>query len=137
MSDHGLSSVTPPRLINLTQYLTPDTYQTAGTSPGLHYIPNEGMYLLQNATFSFISAQRHSILGSEESVYNELKKAAKEVGHFTVYKKEELLDRWNFKNNPRTPPIFVLAEENYGFQDISDNINWYAGKHNIRGEYCG
>lgn len=80
---------------------------------------------------STILIKKH-FLGFEEDVYNRLTKAAKEVGHFAVYKKQQLPDRWRFKNNLRTPPIFVLAEENYGFQDIAENINWFAGKYNIR-----
>lgn len=72
-------------------------------------------------------------LGHEENVYRELKKAALEIGHFTVFKKEELPDFWHFKNNERTPPIFVLADEKYGFQDMLRNVDYYAEKWGIKG----
>lgn len=50
-----------------------------------------------------------------------------------MFQKKELLDRWHFKNNNRTPPIFALADVGYGFQDLLDNANYYMKEHKIRG----
>lgn len=66
-------------------------------------------------------------------MYNQLKQASLETGHFKVYKKKDIPEVWHFKNNPRTPPIFVLAEEKYGFQDMMESIDTYSGKYNIQG----
>lgn len=56
-------------------------------------------------------------------------------GNFKVYRKAELLDRWHFKNNPRTPPIFALADVGYGFQDLSENMIEYSKKYNFNGKF--
>lgn len=46
VSDHGMSTVKPPKFLNITQYLQPNSYIIADTSPCLHFIPNKGkMYL--------------------------------------------------------------------------------------------
>lgn len=42
LSDHGMISVTPPYFINITQYMTNDTYEWAGASPCIQIIPHEG-----------------------------------------------------------------------------------------------
>jgi ectonucleotide pyrophosphatase/phosphodiesterase family protein 5 len=53
-----------------------------------------------------------------DAIYSALKNASKELGHFSVYRKEEILERWHYKNNRRAPPIFVLAHESYAFDDM-------------------
>lgn len=45
VSDHGMTAVTPPHFINITQYLTNGTYEWAGASPAIQIIPHEGKYL--------------------------------------------------------------------------------------------
>lgn len=44
-----------------------------------------------------------------------------------------MLDRWHFKNNNRTPPIFAIANVGYGFQDVLDNIPYYIQKYKLKG----
>ncbi|KAI4469818.1 ectonucleotide pyrophosphatase/phosphodiesterase [Holotrichia oblita] len=97
LSDHGMLGVKARDIVNVTRFLEPNTYTICETSPVLHIIPNEGF---------------------EDSIYESLKKASAVLNSFDVYKKSELPEHWHFKNNPRTPPILVLAKENYGFQDI-------------------
>jgi hypothetical protein len=60
-----------------------------------------------------------------DAVYNALKNASKEIGHFTVYRKEDILERWHYKNNRRAPPIFVLADESYAFDDMYQYVEGY------------
>lgn len=43
LSDHGMSTVTPPNFIDITQFLPNNSYELAGSSPTLHVIPHEGV----------------------------------------------------------------------------------------------
>ncbi|RZC33902.1 bis(5'-adenosyl)-triphosphatase enpp4-like, partial [Asbolus verrucosus] len=97
LSDHGMVNVKPSNFINVTQYLIPNTYVYAGTTPVLQLFPNRGF---------------------ENDVYQKLKNASKQNGHFKIYKKDEYLDRWHYKNNPRSPPILVMADVGYGLDDL-------------------
>ncbi|XP_049860995.1 ectonucleotide pyrophosphatase/phosphodiesterase family member 5-like [Schistocerca gregaria] len=95
LSDHGMDSVSADRIINLTHYVNKTKYLTASTSPALHVIPKKGEF---------------------EDVYNALK-VASEVENFTVYKRDELFERWHY-NNERTPPLLLLADEGFAFDDV-------------------
>ncbi|XP_025835549.1 ectonucleotide pyrophosphatase/phosphodiesterase family member 5-like [Agrilus planipennis] len=111
LSDHGMDSVSPPHFIDITQYLEPHTYDIAGSSPVLHILPHEGY---------------------EEAIYENLTEFSKKQGHFSVFKKDDLLTRWHFKNNPRTPPIFLLADDGYGFQDLAISAEYLSKKFNFK-----
>lgn len=50
-------------------------------------------------------------------MYNIVKKVAAQR-HFKVYRKEDVPSYWHFKDNPRIPPIFLLADLYYGFEDL-------------------
>lgn len=110
LSDHGMTAVSPPFFINITQYITNGTYEWAGASPAIQIIPREG---------------------HEDIIYSALKKGSKENGHFKVYKKSEYLDRWHYKNNPRSPPILVMADEGYALDDLIISAPQYAKKYNF------
>ncbi|XP_076272529.1 bis(5'-adenosyl)-triphosphatase enpp4-like isoform X2 [Rhynchophorus ferrugineus] len=110
VSDHGMTAVTPPHFINITQYLKNGTYEWAGASPAIQIIPHGGF---------------------EDSIYTALKNASKQNGHFTVYAKSEYLDRWHYKNNPRSPPILVMAEQGYALDDLIISAPQYAKKYNF------
>lgn len=43
LSDHGMSGVKMKDIINITQFLQPNTYMLAEASPCMHVIPKEGM----------------------------------------------------------------------------------------------
>ena len=58
------------------------------------------------------------VVGNADDIYSALKNASIELGHFSVYRKEEILERWHYKNNRRAPPILVLADESYAFDDM-------------------
>ncbi|KRT80179.1 hypothetical protein AMK59_8696 [Oryctes borbonicus] len=120
LSDHGMSSVKAKDIVNITQFLQPNTYTLAETTPCMHVIPKEG--ILQ-PYFDLINA--FWLVGYEKSIYDSLKKASETLKTFDVYRKSDLPDRWHFKNNPRTPPIFLMSKENYGFQDILEAAEHY------------
>ncbi|XP_015833868.1 ectonucleotide pyrophosphatase/phosphodiesterase family member 5 isoform X2 [Tribolium castaneum] len=110
LSDHGMLDVKPPNFINVTQYLTPGTYTYAGSTPVLQFHPKKGF---------------------ETEVYQKLKNASSQ-DHFTVYKKEEFLPRWHYKDNPRSPPILVLAEVGYGLDDLIISAKQNAEKNHYK-----
>lgn len=68
-------------------------------------------------------------------MYAVLKKLSMENKHFNVYKKKDLLDRWYYKNNRRIPPIFLLADPGYGFDDLFAAAEAYKEKYNITSRY--
>ncbi|KAF5297357.1 hypothetical protein FQR65_LT01287 [Abscondita terminalis] len=111
LSDHGMVSITPPKFIDLTNFTKPDTFKIACTSPALHIIPNDGL---------------------EDEVYQQLKNASDDNGHFTVYKKNDIPSRWRFKNNPRVGPVYAVAEEGYGFQDMFQLAKYYSDKFGFK-----
>ncbi|KAJ8977908.1 hypothetical protein NQ317_012409 [Molorchus minor] len=110
LSDHGMISVTPPNFINITQYIKNGTYEWTGASPCIQIIPHEGY---------------------TEEIYNALKEGSKQNGHFSVYKKEEYLKRWHYKDNPRSPPILVMADVGYALDDLIITAPKYAAYYNF------
>jgi hypothetical protein len=68
-------------------------------------------------------------------MYNALKNASIELGHFSVYRKEELLERWHYKNNRRAPPILILADEKYAFDDVYPLIENHAKVKNVTSKF--
>ncbi|KAF5296168.1 hypothetical protein FQA39_LY12622 [Lamprigera yunnana] len=110
LSDHGMTTVTPLNFINLTKYADTVKFKMACTSPNMHIIPDEGM---------------------EDIIYNRLKNASKD-NNFSVYKTDEIPSRWRFKNNPRVGPIYVVADEGYGFQDMYEFAKYYSEKYNFK-----
>lgn len=64
-----------------------------------------------------------------------MKKAEKKFDHnFEVYKKAELLDRWNLKHNRRTGPIIILANLGYGFEDLREKAEIYKKNNKFNGK---
>nr|CAD7448526.1 unnamed protein product [Timema bartmani] len=102
LSDHGMESVTFPRIINLTDFVDKTLFQEVDTSPVLQIFPKIG-------TVTYIS--------KENTVYQTLKTSSKNR-HYKIYRKAELPERWHYKNNPRTPPLLAVADEGYGFHDM-------------------
>jgi hypothetical protein len=63
------------------------------------------------------------VVDNADEIYSALKNASRELGHFSVYRKEEILERWHYKNNRRAPPILLLADESYVFDDMYQNTD--------------
>lgn len=56
-------------------------------------------------------------------------KKESENSHFKVYRRQDVLSRWHFKNNPRIPPMFLLADPHYGFEDLLHNFTDCGAVH--------
>ncbi|KAJ3662358.1 hypothetical protein Zmor_006712 [Zophobas morio] len=111
LSDHGMVDVKPTNFVNVTQHLTPNTYNYAGSSPLLEFHPKKGF---------------------ENEVYQKLKNASIKDGRFTVYKKDEYPERWHYKKNRRSPPILVMANVGYGLDDLIHYVTEGAAKYNLK-----
>ncbi|KZC09759.1 Ectonucleotide pyrophosphatase/phosphodiesterase family member 5 [Dufourea novaeangliae] len=110
LSDHGMAPVKLDRIIDLTKYINSSDYKFVGTSPGLHIFPNPG---------------------KEDIIYQALKQAAQSQKAFTVYKREEIPQKYHYGNNTRVGSIFVIAEVGYAFQNLLETIEYYKKKFNI------
>lgn len=110
LSDHGMESVIKKNIIDLTNILKKNTYKYYGTSPVLQIVPMHG---------------------NEKLVYEQLVNASKNEGHFQVYTNNELLERWKYRNDQRTGPITVVADVNYGFNDLYDSTKHYENLFNV------
>lgn len=131
LSDHGMLGVRPSKFVNISKYVEPNTYLIGDTSPCLHIIPKAGTELyvkhVEIVKILFVA------VGYESDVQRQLENAAEKSGHFTVYKKDNFPAKWHFKDNPRIPPILILAEKDYIFQDVAEYVNMYAKKYNYTG----
>ncbi|XP_066249961.1 bis(5'-adenosyl)-triphosphatase enpp4-like [Euwallacea similis] len=110
VSDHGMTAVTPPRFVNVTQFMTNGTYEWTGASPAIQIIPHAGFH---------------------QTIYDSLKKGSLENGHFRVYNKSDFPERWHYKNNKRSPPILVMADEGYALDDLIISAPKYALNYNF------
>ncbi len=89
VSDHGMVSVTHRRTIELEKYVDMTGIFSEGSGP---------------MTFLYGMDNEHL-----ERVYGQLKN----VKYITVYKKDEIPDRFHYKNHYRIKELLVLAEEGW------------------------
>ncbi|KAF6113634.1 ectonucleotide pyrophosphatase/phosphodiesterase family member 5 [Phyllostomus discolor] len=98
-SDHGMTQCSEERVIELDQYLDKDHYVLIDQSPVAAILPKEGKF---------------------DDVYEALAHAHPNM---TVYKKEEIPERWHYKYNSRIQPIIAVADEGwYILQNKSDDF---------------
>ncbi|XP_023217195.1 ectonucleotide pyrophosphatase/phosphodiesterase family member 5-like [Centruroides sculpturatus] len=113
VSDHGMTNVTwdKEHLINLNNYLN--------ISSDVKYIPQIGAVggIWPNN-------------GKEDEVYNKLKNSHP---HMTVYKKEELPERYHYKHNRRICPILAIADE--GYYITYNSTDQYEKLKNVTGQH--
>ncbi|XP_011502713.1 PREDICTED: bis(5'-adenosyl)-triphosphatase enpp4-like [Ceratosolen solmsi marchali] len=110
LSDHGMSTVTIDRIINLTNYINPSDYIYAGLSPVTNIYPKAG---------------------KETLIYTNLSIASKRTKKFNVYLKKEIPKIYHFSDNTRVGPILVVAKPGYAFETFYDNFPWYEKEFNI------
>jgi predicted AlkP superfamily pyrophosphatase or phosphodiesterase len=85
VSDHGMISTGPDRVVWLDDYVSPDAMQVDEMSALLTAWPAAGV---------------------EDSVYRGLKRAP----HLVVYRRAELPARFHLEGSPRVPPIVAIAD---------------------------
>ncbi|XP_034245410.1 ectonucleotide pyrophosphatase/phosphodiesterase family member 5-like isoform X2 [Thrips palmi] len=103
LSDHGMVNLNQNNIIDLNRYVDNSTYVMAGYSPVLQIFPSEG---------------------KEWDVLSGLKKAHSDhKNKFNVYTREDIPSEWHYAANNRTPPILVVANEGFAFQDFYKNID--------------
>tara|TARA_R110000868_G_scaffold259361_5_gene517339 strand:- start:104122 stop:105339 length:1218 start_codon:yes stop_codon:yes gene_type:complete len=89
VSDHGMMNVSKERLVVLDDYINTEHIEIIEGSPSLMMNVQEGKL---------------------EEVYSSLKK---NETHFTVFKKDDIPERFHIKNNHRTPDLLLVTELGY------------------------
>lgn len=110
LSDHGMDIIQTANFINLTAFMTPDTFDIYGNTPVVQIVPRHGF---------------------SDQVADELREAAKQNGHFQVYTADTLPARWNVANAQRMGPLVAVADVQYAFQDMWRQLDYYAKAFNI------
>lgn len=105
-SDHGFTTTGPEWIVNLDNYIDPDSYRLLSSNPVAAILPNNG---------------------SEEEIFANLTAGAAKDPNFKVYRKEEIPEQYHYTHNRRIMPILVVARENYS---IVYNHSTYVIKGN-------
>lgn len=88
-SDHGMTDVSRDRVIFLDDYINLEDVTVVDWSPVAAILPNEGM---------------------EDSIYNALSNAHPKL---SVYRKNQIPERFHYRDHRRITPIVCLAEEGW------------------------
>ena len=86
VSDHGMTALSPERVIFLDDYLDISQVEVINWSPLLELIP---------------------LPGQEETIYQSL---VDKHPNWQVFRKEDLPEAWRFKDNPRITPLVAIAD---------------------------
>lgn len=115
VSDHGMVKTVPRKdFIDLDNILKSDTYTAYGSSPVLQIVP---------------------VQGHHQYVMTSLTAAASKHGHFKVYDKHTVPDRWRMEQNDRFGPIIVVADLSYVFKkDMEKFSNWIQKDFGVPGK---
>ncbi|KAK6183339.1 hypothetical protein SNE40_010840 [Patella caerulea] len=109
-SDHGMASVdVDNKLVDINDYVPANTVKM---------VPRDG------AVIQILPED-----GQEDVVFQALKAKENEM-HATVYKKDDIPERYHYKNNRRVAPIVAIAEEGWL---ISDKPKKYSKLHSLGG----
>ncbi|XP_034410170.1 bis(5'-adenosyl)-triphosphatase enpp4 isoform X1 [Cyclopterus lumpus] len=87
-SDHGMTQCSPERLIRLDDCLHPDNYTLVDLSPVTALIPHKD----PDAIFALLNKCHPNM---------------------TAYLKSSIPDRLHYRNNERTPPLILVADEGW------------------------
>lgn len=103
VADHGMAATSPTRRVILEDYLEPGTYHVVDLNP---------VALIRPAA------------GKEEEVLARLSRAP----HLTVYRKDQVPERWHFRDNPRITSVVAVAEEGWviGTRDLVKRVPSYG-----------
>jgi ectonucleotide pyrophosphatase/phosphodiesterase family member 5 len=110
VSDHGMTSLQLKNVIDLRRIIT-EKVQYFGTTPVLQIVPD--------------------IASEREVIFQKLTNASLILKNFKVFRNEDLLERWHYKNKDRVGPLTVIAEINFGFHDMYDAAKFDEKAYNI------
>lgn len=86
---------------------------------------------------NYSNADIHSctlFAGHEEIVYLSFKKLANEYGTgFKVYRTKDLPAEWKANNPDRFGSVIIIADPNFGFQDLYNFMRFYPYYYEHRG----
>ena len=108
VSDHGMTETPDTKVVNIADYINLDDVVTVGGGPFMEIRPNEGKL---------------------ESVYQ----ALQNIDNTQVFKKEDIPDKFNYKNNNRIEPILLLADEHWSI--MTPGRTPIAGSHGYDPDY--
>ena len=108
VSDHGMTETPDTKVVNIADYINLDDVVTVGGGPFMEIRPNEGKL---------------------ESVYQ----ALQNIDNTQVFKKENIPDKFNYKNNNRIEPILLLADEHWSI--MTPGRTPIAGSHGYDPDY--
>jgi predicted AlkP superfamily pyrophosphatase or phosphodiesterase len=104
VSDHGMTSTSPGRVVYLDDFIDQESVEVDALSPVLMVRPRAGQ---------------------EELVYRRLKRAP----HLTTYRKEELPERFHLRESPRVPAIVTVADEGWEIRWRTGSARVGLGDH--------
>lgn len=112
VSDHGMTGISPYRIVNLTDVIDTDDLETK---------------ILDAGPVVQIWPKYNKI----DKVYNDIVEAKKDIQHFQVYRKEDIPDKWHFKHHHLISPIVLLADPGYmiiqPYKPLFPNMKGYHG----------
>jgi predicted AlkP superfamily pyrophosphatase or phosphodiesterase len=88
VSDHGMTSTSPQRVIHPDDFVDRDAVEVDALSPVLMLRPHAGL---------------------EDSIYRGLRRAP----HLSTYRRAELPERYHLATSPRVPPLVAIADEGW------------------------
>ncbi len=88
VSDHGMTSTSPQRVIHPDDFVARDAVEVEALSPVLMLRPHTGL---------------------EDSIYRGLRRAP----HLSTYRRAELPERYHLATSPRVPPLVAIADEGW------------------------
>ena len=62
--------------------------------------------------------QSHTVVFATFQIYTNLSG----VDHMTVYKKEDIPDRYHLKEHYRVPPLLLVADEGYAILRVTNTV---------------
>ncbi|XP_069742833.1 ectonucleotide pyrophosphatase/phosphodiesterase family member 5 [Narcine bancroftii] len=104
-SDHGMAQCSRDRIIELDQYIDHRLYRWIDFTPVSAILPKKDKY---------------------NEVYNALVNAHPNM---TVYKKEDIADRFHYKHNDRIQPILLIADEGWTINQNKTFGKFTLGDH--------
>lgn len=111
MSDHGMDELELRNVIDLTKIIGEKKVNFYGSTPILQIVPNAE--------------------SETQEIYQMIKTESEKRKTFSVYKNDELPERWKFRNDIRVGPITVVADLGWGFHDMFKSADVYEKVYHI------